>query len=58
MKPFWKSKTIWASVVMLVSYVLSWPELTKWVEPQHIATATALITLVLRLLTGEKVSTK
>lgn len=58
MKPFWKSKTVWTSVVMLVSYVLAWPELTKWVAPQHIATATAFVALVLRLLTGEKVSAK
>jgi|ADurb_Leu_01_Slu_FD_contig_31_1245573_length_607_multi_1_in_0_out_0_2 hypothetical protein len=58
MKPFWRSKTVWVSVVMLVSYVLAWPELTKWVDPQHIATASALITLILRILTGEKVSAK
>lgn len=58
MKPFWKSKTLWTSAVMLASYLLAWPDLTRWVTPQHIASATAAVALLLRLLTTEKVVAK
>lgn len=41
---------------MLASYLLAWPELTRWVDPQTLATATAFTAFLLRLLTEERVT--
>jgi glycerol uptake facilitator-like aquaporin len=48
-------KTIIVSVLAFVAYTLAWPELTQYVNAQVIAAATALVMLVLRLLTDTAV---
>ncbi len=51
MKKWYTSKTLIINLVMLVAYVLAWPELTQWVAPEHIAMAQTAVNLVLRLVT-------
>lgn len=56
MKPFWKSKTVWASALSFAAYLLAWPQLTDLVPAQTVALATAAVMFLLRFVSDGKVT--
>ena len=51
-------KTILVAVLGFLTYALAWPELTQYLDGQVIALITAVVMLVMRLITSSPVFKK